>query len=55
MTAAMYLPFLVLLIPHGFSWISTATLMTGGHIAMLFTMAAAMLIRRSDYQGAHAR
>ena len=49
MSAAMYLPFLVLLLPHWLGVISAGTVMTGGHLLMLPAMLAAMLWRRSDY------
>ena len=49
MSAAMYLPFLVLLVPHWFGVISAGTVMTAGHLLMLPAMLAAMLWRRSDY------
>jgi len=42
MSAAMYLPFLLLLGPFLAHWISAGTLMTAGHILMLPTMALAM-------------
>jgi hypothetical protein len=49
MSAAMYLPFLVLLVPHWLGVISAGTVMTAGHLLMLPAMLAAMLWRRSDY------
>jgi flagellar biosynthetic protein FliP len=49
MSAAMYLPFLVLLVPHWLGVISAGTVMTGGHVLMLPAMLAAMLWRRGDY------
>ncbi|HEV8567746.1 MAG TPA: hypothetical protein VGQ92_11760 [Actinoplanes sp.] len=49
MSAAMYLPFLVLLIPYWLGVISAGTVMTAGHLLMLPAMFAAMLWRRSDY------
>ena len=51
MTAAMYLPFVVLLLPYWAGMISGETLLTGGHVLMLATMAAAMLWRRSGHAG----
>jgi hypothetical protein len=47
MTAAMYLPFVVLLIPYWAGAISGAALMTGGHVLMFPAMAIAMLPRRN--------
>jgi hypothetical protein len=49
MSAAMYLPFVVLLIPHWLGVISAGTVMTAGHLLMLPAMFAAMLWRRNDY------
>jgi hypothetical protein len=49
MSAAMYLPFLVLLVPHWLGLISAGTVMTAGHLLMLPAMLAAMLWRHSDY------
>src|SRR3712207_4495100 len=49
MSAAMYLPFAVLLVPFWAGAISAGTLMTAGHVLMLPAMALAMLFRRSEY------
>jgi flagellar biosynthetic protein FliP len=49
MSAAMYLPFLVLLVPYWLGAITGGTLMGAGHILMLPAMALAMLWRRSEY------
>ncbi|MEV4622497.1 hypothetical protein AB0J74_27775 [Asanoa sp. NPDC049573] len=49
MVAAMYAPFLVLLVPYSFGAISGDALMMGGHVLMFVTMLAAMLWRRADY------
>jgi flagellar biosynthetic protein FliP len=49
MSAAMYLPFVVLLVPYAFGAISGNAVMAGGHILMLPAMVAAMLWRRCDY------
>ena len=49
MSAAMYLPFAVLLVPLWAGAISAGTLMTAGHVLMLPAMALAMLYRRSEY------
>ena len=49
MSAAMYLPFAVLLVPFWAGAISSGTLMTAGHVLMLPAMALAMLYRRSEY------
>lgn len=54
MSAAMAAPFAVLLVPYGLGMVSAETLMTGGHLGMMVTMAAAMLLRRADYTGSHA-
>ncbi|WP_155372953.1 hypothetical protein [Catellatospora vulcania] len=50
MSAAMYLPFLVLLVPYAFGAISGEALMMGGHLLMLPAMLAAMLGRRHEYR-----
>jgi flagellar biosynthetic protein FliP len=49
MSAAMYLPFLVLLPPFWAGAITGGTLMGAGHVLMLPAMALAMLWRRSEY------
>ncbi len=55
MSAAMYLPFLVLLVPYSLGALSAGTLMAAGHVLMLILMLAAMLWRRGDYQHAPRR
>ncbi len=49
MAAAMYLPFLVLLIPLWLGLISATGLVVLGHVLMLAGMAALMLFRSADY------
>jgi len=49
MVAAMYAPFLVLLVPYFLGALSGPGLMLGGHVLMFVTMLAAMLWRRADY------
>ena len=49
MSAAMYLPFVVLLVPYWLGAISGAALTDLGHLLMLPAMLAAMLWRRADY------
>lgn len=49
MSAAMYLPFVVLLVPYWLGAISGGALMAVGHLLMVPAMLAAMLWRRSDY------
>jgi hypothetical protein len=49
MSAAMYLPFVVLLVPYWLGAISGAVLMTAGHVLMVPLMLAAMIRRRGDY------
>ncbi len=49
MSAAMYLPFLLLLVPFWAGAITGATLMGAGHVLMLPAMALAMLWRRHEY------
>jgi flagellar biosynthetic protein FliP len=50
MSGAMYLPFVVLLVPYWAGAISEDALMIAGHVLMLPLIAAAMLLRRSEYQ-----
>ena len=49
MSAAMYLPFLVLLVPPWAGEITGGSLLTAGHLLMLPAMALAMVWRRNDY------
>ena len=49
MSAAMYLPFVVLLLPFWGGAIGEHTLMTWGHLLMLPAMAVAMLLRPAEY------
>lgn len=49
MSAAMYLPFLVLLPFHWTGVLSGMALMTAGHVLMVPAMLAAMLRRRHEY------
>ncbi|HET6393557.1 MAG TPA: hypothetical protein VFG13_12110 [Blastococcus sp.] len=49
MSAAMYVPFLVLLVPFWAGGIGAHTMMTWGHVLMLPAMAAAMLLRPHEY------
>jgi hypothetical protein len=49
MSAAMYLPFLVLLPFHWTGLLSGMALMTAGHVLMVPAMLAAMLRRRHEY------
>jgi hypothetical protein len=49
MGAAMYLPFLVLFVPLALGLIGESALMLWGHVLMLPAMAAAMLLRPSEY------
>jgi hypothetical protein len=49
MSAAMYLPFLVLFAPLGLGLISSGAVMLWGHLLMLPAMAAAMLLRPDEY------
>jgi flagellar biosynthetic protein FliP len=55
MSAAMYLPFVVLLVPYWLGAISADALMTGGHLLMLPAMLGAMLWRRTEYSHSHHR
>jgi flagellar biosynthetic protein FliP len=49
MSAAMYLPFLVLLVPFAAGAVTGSTVMTAGHLLMLPAMALAMAYRRHEY------
>ena len=49
MAAAMYLPFVLFLVPYYLGWVSGTAVMTGGHILMIALMLAAMLWRYNDY------
>ncbi len=55
MDAAMYLPFVVLLVPFWTGAISATTLSVAGHVLMLPAMLAVMLRRRAEYSAPHAR
>jgi hypothetical protein len=49
MSAAMYLPFLALLVPFWLGAISGTALMVAGHVIMFPLMLAAMVWRRAEY------
>jgi flagellar biosynthetic protein FliP len=49
MCAAMYVPFLILLVPYGLGTLSGHGMMMWGHVLMFPAMLAAMLWRRGDY------
>jgi hypothetical protein len=49
MSATMFLPFVVLLVPYWLGGISAMTVMIAGHVIMLPLMLAVMLWRRADY------
>ena len=49
MSAAMYVPFLVLLVPYWLGAVSAGVVFTAGHLLMLPAMAAPMLWRRHEY------
>jgi hypothetical protein len=53
MSAAMYVPFLLLLVPLWQGGISEGTFVLGGHVLMLLGMLLAMLLRREEYTGHH--
>jgi hypothetical protein len=53
MAVAMYLPFVVLLVPLWLGLISGAVLMLAGHVLMLATMLLAMFHRRDEYSARH--
>ena len=49
MAAAMYLPFVVLLVPFWLGAIGGGTVMVAGHVLMFPLMLAAMVWRRAEY------
>lgn len=55
MSAAMYVPFLALMLPYEFQRIGGGALLAGGHVLMLPAMLAVMLYRRDEYSGHHAK
>ncbi len=55
MSVAMVAPFLVLLVPYATGVVTADTLMMAGHLLMLVTMLAAMVLRRQDYMNHHGR
>lgn len=53
MAAAMYVPFLILLIPFWAGLVSGAAVMAGGHVLMIPCMILVMLRRRREYAQDH--
>lgn len=53
MSAAMYLPFIVMLVPYWFGAVTSHAVMMAGHGFMFATMLGAMLLRRHEYLGHH--
>lgn len=53
MSAAMYVPFLVLFVPYWAGLLSGDVIMLAGHILMLPAMLLAMVRRRAEYSGDH--
>jgi hypothetical protein len=53
MSAAMFAPFLLLMVPFWAGLISGGALLAGGHLLMLPTMLGAMLYRREEYSQIH--
>jgi hypothetical protein len=49
MSASMYIPFAVLLVPFWAGAIEAGTMMTWGHVLMLPAMALAMALRPAEY------
>lgn len=49
MSASMYVPFLVLLVPYWAGAMGEHAMMTWGHVLMLPAMAAVMLLRPDEY------
>jgi hypothetical protein len=54
MATAMYLPFIVLFIPLWLGLLSAPGVIILGHVLMLVGMAAAMLLRPTEYAGEHS-
>jgi hypothetical protein len=53
MSAAMYVPFAVMLVPYWLGAVTTDGVMLAGHLLMLPAMLIAMLTRRDEYTRAH--
>jgi hypothetical protein len=53
MGVAMYLPFIVVLLPYWLGQLPGHAVMMGGHALMLPAMFAVMLRRRTEYTGQH--
>lgn len=53
MSAAMYLPFIVLFPPMWLGVLSAHAMLVLGHVLMLPAMAGVMLLRRDEYTGHH--
>jgi|RhiMethySRZTD1v2_1073278.scaffolds.fasta_scaffold37320_4 hypothetical protein len=53
MSAAMYLPFALVLVPYWLGALTAVGVMTAGHLLMLPAMLIAMLLRREEYSHAH--
>jgi hypothetical protein len=53
MSAAMYVPFVVLFVPLWMGLLSANGLMVAGHVLMLPAMVVAMLLRRDEYACGH--
>jgi hypothetical protein len=53
MAAAMYVPYLVLIVPYWLGMFPGEEIMMGGHTLMLPAMAIAMLARRTEYSQHH--
>lgn len=53
MAAAMYVPFLALIVPFWLGLLPGEHIAMGGHVLMLPAMAAAMLVHRDEYSGPH--
>ena len=49
MAAAMYVPYLVLLVPFWLGVLPGSQVLMGGHLLMLPAMAVAMLVHRAEY------
>jgi flagellar biosynthetic protein FliP len=53
MAAAMYAPFLILLVPFAVNLVAGGGLLAAAHVLMLVAMLGVMLLRRSEYSMDH--
>jgi flagellar biosynthetic protein FliP len=53
MSAAMYVPFAIMIVPFWLDWVSDHAVMMAGHILMVPLMLVVMLWRRAEYSHLH--